>query len=133
MILLTHDTPILLGVQPADFRKGIDGFQALCRGALGEDPKSGTVYVFANRARTMIRALTYDGTGFWLMTKRLSTGRVTGWPTSEGVVSATSARELRVLLHGGTWQAPEVAPVSQGSAAGSGRASVSVPALVHAG
>ena len=104
MILLTHDTPILLGVAPADFRKGIDGFQQLCRAALGEDPESGTVYVFVNRARTMIRALTHDGTGYWLMTKRLSSGRVTGWPTSDGLVSPASARELRALLHGGSWQ-----------------------------
>ena len=65
VILLTHDTPILLGVAPADFRKGIDGFQQLCRAALGEDPESGTVYVFVNRARTMIRALTHDGS--WLL------------------------------------------------------------------
>lgn len=132
MILLTHDTPILLGVQPADFRKGIDGFQALCRGALGEDPRSGTVYVFANRARTMIRALSYDGTGFWLMTKRLSTGRVTGWPTSEGVVSATSARELRVLLHGGTWQSSDTASVSDGAVAGSASAPTRAAGLAPA-
>ena len=31
MILLTHETRILLGVAPADFRKGVDGFVALCQ------------------------------------------------------------------------------------------------------
>ena len=117
MILLTHDTPILLGVEPADFRKGIDGFQQLCRAALGQDPTSGTVFVFTNRARTMIRALAHDGTGYWLMTKRLSKGRVVGWPTSTGAVSPTSARELRALLHGGTWESGAQRPISPRAAA----------------
>ena len=116
MILLTHDTPILLGVEPADFRKGVDGFQRLCRAALGQDPTSGTVFVFVNRANTMIRALAHDGTGYWLMTKRLSKGRVVGWPTSSGVVSPTSARELRALLHGGSWASGAQRPTLPGAA-----------------
>ena len=104
MILLTHDTRILLGVAPADFRKGIDGFQGLCRTALGQDPTSGTLYVFRNRAATMIRALAYHEGGFWLMTKRLSSGRFRGWPTEAGEpISPSSAEALRALLAGSAW------------------------------
>ena len=102
MILLTHETHILLGVAPADFRRGIDGFVALCKNELSQNPRSGCVFVFINKAKTMIRALSYDGTGFWLMTKRLSRGKFTGWPTEKETVSATSARELRIILKG-TW------------------------------
>ena len=51
----------------------------------------------------MIRALSYDGTGFWLMTKRLSRGRFQGWPTGEQAVSAASARELRLIMGGNRW------------------------------
>lgn len=105
MIMLTRDTRILLGVQPADFRKGIDGFQGLCRGALGQDPRDGTLYVFINRSRTMIRGLVYHQGGFWLMTKRLSSGRFTGWPAAGEPVSASSAERLRALLAGRGWQA----------------------------
>jgi len=36
---------------------------------------SGTVFVFRNRRRTAIKALVYDGQGFWLCHKRLSSGR----------------------------------------------------------
>ena len=72
MILLTHQSPILLGVAPSDFRRGIDGFVAQCRNDLGQDPSDGTIFVFINRARTMIRALNYDGTGYWLMTSASS-------------------------------------------------------------
>jgi transposase len=70
MIHLTTDTPILLATQPADFRQGIDGLAQLCRGRLASDPRSGTLFVFINRSNTMIRTRVYDGSGFWLMTKR---------------------------------------------------------------
>ena len=110
MIMLTRETRILLGVQPADFRKGIDGFQGLCRAALGQDPTDGTLYVFINRARTMIRALAYHESGFWLMTKRLSRGRFCGWPASGEPVSPSSAQALRALLAGGAWTEADARP-----------------------
>lgn len=101
MILLTHETRILLCVAPADFRRGIDGFVAQCQNSLALQPRDGSVIVFINRARTMIRALSYDVNGYWLMTKRLSRGKFTGWPDGQRALSATSARELRIILSGG--------------------------------
>lgn len=98
MILLTANTPILLAVEPADFRCGIDGFVAICRQQLKQDPRSGILFVFINRKKTMIRALSYDGTGFWLMTKRLSKGKFSNWPTSKEVISPIQAKHLRLLL-----------------------------------
>ena len=109
MILLTHETRILLGIAPADFRRGIDGFVALCKNELAQEPRNGCVFVFRNKARTMIRALCYDGTGYWLMSKRLSRGKFTGWPTGQRALSATSARELRIIL-GGIWSSIEPTP-----------------------
>jgi len=101
MILLTHQSPILLGVAPSDFRMGIDGFVGKIRNTLEQDPSDGTIFIFINRARTMIRALSYDGTGYWLMTKRLSRGKFTGWPTAHEPLSPASARQLRVLISEG--------------------------------
>ena len=98
MIQLTHESVILLGVAPQDFRRGIDGFVSTVTLSLAQEPRSGTIFCFINRARTMIRALSYDGTGYWLMTKRLSKGRFTGWPSSDGALSLASARELRQIL-----------------------------------
>lgn len=106
MIQLTHESVILLGVAPADFRRGIDGFVSTVTLSLAQQPRSGAIFCFINRAGTMIRALSYDGTGYWLMTKRLSKGRFTGWPSSEGVLSPTSARQLRQILGGdASWKA----------------------------
>jgi transposase len=98
MIRLTPSTSVRVAVAPIDFRRQIDGLAAHCRHALASDPMSGTWFVFINRARTMIRVLVYDGTGFWLMTKRLSKGRFQGWPTAEGALSPMAARTLMQVL-----------------------------------
>jgi transposase len=100
MIHLTNDTPISVATQPADFRKGIDGLVALCQQSLQQDSSSGTLFVFINRARTMIRILAYENNGYWLMTKRLSKGRYQGWPKTEHVLSHLQAYQLRQLLSG---------------------------------
>lgn len=106
MIYLTASTSILVATAPADFRRGIDGFVALCQHGLGQTPNNGTLYVFINRARTMIRILAYEqvdngyGRGYWLMTKRLSSGRFQGWPRGEQPLSALAAQRLRQLLNG---------------------------------
>ena len=39
----------MLAVEPADFRKGIDGLAGLCRKVLQADPFDGTVFIFRNR------------------------------------------------------------------------------------
>ena len=74
MIQLAPQMRILVAVEPADFRKGIDGLCRICREALSSDPFSGTAFVFRSRRGTAIRILAYDGQGFWLCTKRLSQG-----------------------------------------------------------
>lgn len=100
MIQLTAHTRILLATRCADFRKGIDGMAALCRLELKKDPRCGTLFVFINRSHTMIRALQYDGTGFWLMTKRLSAGTFRGWPGQGENLHRADAARLSVLLRG---------------------------------
>lgn len=102
MIHLTAASTILIATQPADFRKGIDGLVGLCQQDLAQNPRSGTLYVFINRAATMIRILVYDqqGSGYWLMTKRLSRGRYRGWPRRESAIGSIQAHQLRQLLRG---------------------------------
>jgi len=113
MILLTHQTKILLGTAPADFRAGIDGFVALCQNKLSLNPRDQSVFVFINRAKTMIRALSYDGTGYWLLTKRISRGKFHGWPTANAPVSEATALQLRRILGGSDWQSHQTVPSPQ--------------------
>jgi transposase len=63
MIQITPQMRILVAIQPADFRRGIDGLARICKDALADDPCSGAVFVFRNRRATAIKALVYDGIG----------------------------------------------------------------------
>lgn len=101
MVQLTSQSRLLLATEPVDFRKGINGLAAVYRKVLGEQPLSGAIFVFRNRAATAIKLLFYDGQGFWLCTKRLSQGRFRWWPHSEGTSTRLAAREVQILLWNG--------------------------------
>jgi transposase len=114
MIQITPQTRILLQIQAVDFRRGIDGLVALSREVLRQDPFSGTLFVFRNRLGTAIKALIYDGQGFWLMQKRFSEGKLRHWPCSSGTedsgVLTLAAQELQVLLWNGNPRTASFAP-----------------------
>lgn len=111
MIQITPQMRILVAIEPVDFRRGIDGMARLCREVLTSDPFSGTVYVFRNRRGTAVKALVYDGQGFWLCHKRLSSGRFRWWPAAKGNASARlRVHELQVLLFGGDPATARAAP-----------------------
>jgi len=121
MLQITPQMKVLVAVEPADFRNGIDGLAALCKKSLQQDPFAGTVFVFRNRRATAIKVLVYDGQGFWLCQKRLSSGRFRYWPapTSQPPDPATvalAAHQLAVLFSAGnpsrTAAAPDWRPLS---------------------
>jgi hypothetical protein len=92
MLQITPQMKILVAVDPADFRRGIDGLARLCKDVLRQDPFAGTVFVFRNRRGTAIKVLVYDGQGFWLCHKRLSEGRFRWWPSATDRVVAIGNR-----------------------------------------
>lgn len=102
MLSIAPQMRILVAVEPADFRKGIDGLVGLCRNVLREDPFSGGVFVFRNRRATALKILVYDGQGFWLCQKRLSKGRFQWWPESAAAaVRELDARDLQLMVWNG--------------------------------
>jgi len=102
MIQVTPQMRIRVAVEPADFRKGIDGLARVCREALHGDPFSGCVFVFCNKSHKAIKILVYDGQGFWLCQKRLSKDRFPWWPQSVSAATrALQSHQLAVLLSGG--------------------------------
>lgn len=94
MLKITDQSRILISTSHVDFRKGLDGFIALCQMQLNANPRDGAFFVFRNRARTMVRVLVHDGTGYWLATKRLSSGRFDQWPSGQSPVSDATARDI---------------------------------------
>ena len=71
MIQITPQMRIMVAIEPCDFRKGIDGLARVCKEVLKQDPFSGWVFVFRNRPATALKALIYDGQGFWLCHKKV--------------------------------------------------------------
>src|SRR6201988_2246912 len=80
MIQLSPTMRILVAIEPVDLRKGIDGLAQLCREKLATDPFSGCLFIFRSRRGTAIKALAYDGQGYWLAQKRVYKGRFRRWP-----------------------------------------------------
>ena len=112
MIQITPQMRLLLAVEPADFRKGIDGLAQVCRKVLDEDPFSGCVFVFRNKKATAIKILMYDGQGFWLCQKRLSKSKFTWWP--EDSLSCSKqlvVQELQLLIWNGDMRKSRAAPL----------------------
>lgn len=93
---------IVVAVEAVDFRNGIDGLARVCRQVLKADPFAGWLFVFRSRRGTAIKALYYDGQGFYLVQKRLSSGRFRYWPGDPSQVSSTlEAHQLQVLFAAG--------------------------------
>lgn len=102
MLQITPHMRLLLAVEPVDFRKGIDGLAGIIRRVLRADPFDGSLFLFRNRRGTTIKAVLYDGQGFWLCQKRLSKGRFCWWPAKGDQQSQRlAAHEVQLLLWNG--------------------------------
>lgn len=92
MLTFPGSLKIFVAVEPCDMRKGFQGLYALASERLGEDPCQGALFVFINRRHNRIKILCFDGTGLWVMTKRLEEGTFS-WPKS--VEPGTSKLAIR--------------------------------------
>ena len=92
---------IYVAVQPVDMRKSFNGLWSAVSEQLGENPKSGAVFAFINRDRTRLKLLYWDGTGVWVLAKRLEEGRFS-WPAAtDDRTKLSLAPEALALLVGG--------------------------------
>ena len=55
---------VFVATAPCDLRMSFNGLWNAAQQQLGEDPKSGALFVFGNRRRNRIKILYFDGTGF---------------------------------------------------------------------
>ena len=111
MIQITPQMRVLVAVAPVDFRRGIDGLAQCCRSILNEDPFTGAVFIFRSRSLKAIKLLVYDGQGFWLCHKRLSSGKFRFWPSrADSSAALLLSHEVHVLLSGGDPFSTHAAP-----------------------
>ena len=79
MLSFSGSLKVFVAVEACDMRKGFNGLATLVTERLGEDFKGGALFVFSNRRHTRIKILCWDGTGLWVLTKRLEQGTFS-WP-----------------------------------------------------
>ncbi len=101
-MIFTRGLRVCLALKPADLRRGFEGLALLVREELKENECSSQIFVFTNKRRNRIRLLYWDGTGLWLMTKKLEAGNFS-WPKvpKEGATKLRLRPEaLEMLLSG---------------------------------
>jgi transposase len=102
MLSFAGSLRIFIALDACDMRAGVNTLHALVIDRLKEDSRNGTLFVFTNRRRKLIKVLYWDGTGMWLMTKRLEQGTFF-WPRAaqEGQVKLELRPEAFALLTDG--------------------------------
>ena len=91
---------VFLALEAVDMRKQFNGLWAVASEKLREDPKSGAVFAFTNKKRDRLKLLYWDGTGVWVLAKRLEAGRFS-WPKDRtGGKLAMSPEALTMLIAG---------------------------------
>ncbi|MCC5790968.1 MAG: IS66 family insertion sequence element accessory protein TnpB [Opitutales bacterium] len=81
MLSFSGSLRIFVALEPCDMRKGFNGLEALVTNQLKGDVKAGELYLFTNKKRTRLKALYWDGSGLWVLSKRLEQGCFS-WPKS---------------------------------------------------
>jgi len=102
MLSFSGSLKVFVALEACDMRKGFNGLYGLVTQRLGEDPKAGALFVFSNRRHTRIKILCWDGTGLWVLTKRLEKGTFS-WPKHiepEQTKLALSPQALAMLTDG---------------------------------
>ena len=100
MKLFDEISNIYILVEPCDLRKGIDGYASIVRSEFHLDPMlTGNLYIFCNKHHNKLKCLYYDGTGFWLLYKRLEKGRFQ-FPIRDDGIATITKQQLRWLLEG---------------------------------
>lgn len=93
---------IFVCTEPQDMRRSFDGLALATRQVLGQDPRSGAMFVFVNRRCRQLRVLWWEGSGYNILCRRLH--RAVFRPPKAGAPSdrsvAVDHRSLVELLRG---------------------------------
>jgi transposase len=102
MLSFPGSLKVFVCLEAVDMRKGFEGLHAVVSERLKEEVRGGGLFVFSNRRRTRLKMLYFDGTGQWLLTKRLERGSFC-WPRAAeaGQTKLRLTPEALVLLTDG--------------------------------
>ena len=74
ILSLTGAARIYLYRSPCDMRKSFDALCGIVRSEMSADPLSGSLFVFVNLRRNMVKLLYWDRDGLAIWVKRLEQG-----------------------------------------------------------
>lgn len=99
--MLNQNAPasVYIACGSTDLRKSYSGLAAIVKLRFNLDPYSKCMFAFCNSSRNLIKILQWDGTGFWIYSKRLSEGNFK-WPQNPGEVQQVSLKEIKWLCDG---------------------------------
>jgi transposase len=92
-------TRIYVATGATDMRLSFDGLYALVVGQLQQDPRTGHLFLFANKRRDRMKILFFDGFSVWVCARRMEQGRL-HWPSSEEGRMQLSREEFALLIGG---------------------------------
>ena len=93
---------IYLCLDIVDMRKSFNGLYAVAKHQLMKNPMDGSLFLFCNRKRDRVKLLYFDGTGFWVLAKKLEKGTF-WWPgkmEAEQTHVEMKPEALSMLLNG---------------------------------
>lgn len=102
MLSFPGNLKVFVAVEPCDMRKSFNGLHDAVDAKPLEDPKSGSIFAFTNKRRSLLKILYWDRSGLWVLAKRLEKGTF-AWPKGteirEGKLRLTTTA-LAMLLDG---------------------------------
>ena len=90
---------VWVATAPVDMRRSFDGLAEHVRAFLGDDPLSGSLFVFRNRSAERVKILWYDRDGLAIYYKRLERGTF-HFPSGDAKSVAIDRADLVRLLDG---------------------------------
>jgi transposase len=103
MINLAAGTKVYLACRPIDLRAGFNSLAAKAQQVIAGAPFDGSLFIFRGKRGDYFKALYWDGTGLWLLAKRLEKGRFVWPPIVDGAMTLTPA-QLAVLIEAMDWR-----------------------------
>ncbi len=79
MLNFSGSLKVFVAIEACDMRRSFNGLHDAVTHRLQEDPRSGAVFAFTNKRRNLLKILYWDGTGLWVLAKRLERGTYS-WP-----------------------------------------------------
>ena len=99
MLDFSGSTAVYLACGVTDLRKSYTGLAAIIKLKFHLDPYSRCMVAFCNRRRTLIKILQWDGSGFWILMKRLDRDSF-HWPDTPDELQKVTLKEIHWLCDG---------------------------------